>query len=286
MKASVKMLMAAACGCAVLLFTCWYVICGRTVFSRGEFFSDAGRAVMADILRLSDSTAKGWGASAVHGTAIADRILAVADERERERLLEAFHDAVRRFPRDESSWSRRLAWMDAYGDLAKGVARGYGRTDARKSLDVRLEVLGTYLTELAAAWRTYGDVEGGRRKMSRAEWRDFLEYAYKLPDDYFAALLVFERNFVPRVRGDVSDGDWEAFRAKFRGIVGRGLRTPDDAWKMRVQLMEGLKGLGIRERWSRLMDEALRTAPRTGSVVPLGEARDERRRLGWKKVVE
>lgn len=267
MKASVKIPVSAACGCTVLLVVCWCVVCGRAVFSREEFFSDVGRAVMADILRLSDSTAKGWGASAVHGTAIADRILAVADERERERLLEAFHDAVRRFPRDDSSWIRRLARMDAYGDLAKGVACGYGRTDARKSLDVRLEVLGTYLTELAVARLTYGDVECGKRKMSRAEWRDFLEYAYKLPDDYFAALLVFERNFVPRVRGDVSDGDWEAFRTKFRGVVGRGLRTPDEAWKTRVQLMEGLKGLGMKERWRRLMDEALRNAPRTEDEV-------------------
>lgn len=264
MKASVKILVAAACGCAVLLSACWCVVCGRAIFSREDGFSDAGRAVMAEILRLHDSTAKGCGSSALHETAIADRILAIADERERERLLEAFHDAVRRFPRDDSSWIRRLARMDAYSDLARGVARGYGRTDARKSLDVRLEALGTYLTELAAAWRTYGDVEAGRRKMSRTEWRDFLEYAYKLPDDYFAALHVFERNFVPRVRGDVSDGDWEAFRTKFKGVVGRGLRTPDDAWKMRVRLMEGLKGLGMKERWRRLMDEALRNAPRTG----------------------
>ncbi len=69
MKASVKILVAAACGCAVLLFACWCVVCGGAIFSREDGFSDA-----------------------------------------------------------------------------------------RKSLDVRLEALGTYLTELAAAWRTYGDV--------------------------------------------------------------------------------------------------------------------------------
>lgn len=233
------------CGCAAL---CWI---GWTSLFGGRSLSPEAEAVMAEIGRLSDPAANRDVAEWSYGVRIADRILAVADARERRMLLEAFHDAVRNFPLDDPKWLRRLGRIGMYQRLIVGVSSGYCSSDVRKALDVRLEFFRTCLDELRATWTIYMDVEAGRRRMSRVEWRHFQEYAYKLADEYLAALYAFERWVAPSLRDRVSEDEWTAFKSDFRGVVGRELRTAAEAVRLNGERIERLP----KRFW---MDERIR----------------------------